>query len=680
MTATRKFGIFIVIALVCACALGICIPAAPSGAAYAAETGGAEATTAGIYGDIDTDELWYFGGSELNLSAIRTYVARFVLPVLEANNAEPVVIAVVDTGLDLGNDVFGDVLLRGEDNAVLGYNAYYASKGNTGMISDITDESEDMHGTAVASIIAVLIRETGLEDYIKIYPVKASYPEGEGPVNRFNIEAIRLGIEQSIADGINAEVINLSLCSDLASEASWRADAEMQAAISNAAQTATVIAAAGNDNTSSSSHYYYPAAYSGVVGVMAHDAEGYYDTTNYGAAYDIFAPGSGIMVSTENGEYDKLSGTSMAAPIVSFAAALLRLSLTAENLAGDLEMPRNTVITRMVTGLAEDDATVTARDGNEYKKLDILKLISDDINNIDYGWQPVTGLSVTAERNGTALSTGAAVTVQTIRETGQGRSYIEFTADLTPEGDTDPALADAVEWTLIEYRTNDDGEEEQASATPLGTGAGAGYLFDTAGSYGVRASLTTGEGEAAQTFTSEFRLTVSWQSWNGSRAYIVSTDYISSAAYTGGTGGAVSTETVIYGRGSSVTLTVTTIEDVDCETVNWYVNGTIAGTGRTFTFEPSGMPGKDYTVTARVVFSNDSVSYVQNGFTVHHRSWAANPYFAILWTALGIGVIVGGVFLGRSLKRRKAARLAAAESESVLPGGQEKKDSPIRKK
>ena len=237
-----------------------------------------------------------------------------------------------------------------------------------------------------------------------------------------------------------------------------------------------------------------------------------------------------------------------------------------------------------------------------------------------------------------------------------------------------------MEWTLVEYTTNDDGEEEQASETALGTGAGVGYLFDTAGSYGVRASLTTGEGEAAQTFTSEFRLTVSWQSWNGSRAYIVSTDYISSAAYTGGTGGAVSTETVIYGRGSSVTLTVTTIEDVDCETVNWYVNGTIAGTGRTFTFEPSGMPGKDYTVTARVVFSDDSVSYVQNGFTVHHRSWAANPYFAILWTALGIGVIVGGVFLGRSLKRRKAARLAAAESESILPGGQEKKDSPIRKK
>ena len=686
MTATRKFGIFIVIALVCACALSVCMPAASGGAAYAAETGGAEATTAGIYGGIDTDELWYFGGSELNLSEIRTHVARSVLPVLEANNAEPVVIAIVDTGLDLGNDVFGDVLLRGEDNAVLGYNAYYASKGNTGMISDITDESEDKHGTAVASIIAVLIKETGLEDYIKIYPVKASFPTGasEGGVNEFNRETVRLGIEQAVSEEIDADVINLSLCSTTTSETEWRTDAALQAVISDAAQTATVVAAAGNNSTSSTSHYYYPAAYNGVVGVMAHDADGYYDTTDYGAAYDVFAPGDGIMVSTENGVYrtngSGTSGTSMAAPIVSFAAALLRLSLTAENLAGDLEMPRNTVITRMITGLAEDDATVTARDGNEYKKLDILKLISEDINDIDYGWQPVTGLSVTAERNGTALSTGAAVTVQTIRETGQGRSYIEFTADLTPEGDTDPALADAVEWTLVEYTTNDDGEEEQASETALGTGAGVGYLFDTAGSYGVRASLTTGEGEAAQTFTSEFRLTVSWQSWNGSRAYIVSTDYISSAAYTGGTGGAVSTETVIYGRGSSVTLTVTTIEDVDCETVNWYVNGTIAGTGRTFTFEPSGMPGKDYTVTARVVFSDDSVSYVQNGFTVHHRSWAANPYFAILWTALGIGVIVGGVFLGRSLNRRKAARLAAAESESVLLGGQEKKDSPIRKK
>ena len=127
-----------------------------------------------------------------------------------------------------------------------------------------------------------------------------------------------------------------------------------------------------------------------------------------------------------------------------------------------------------------------------------------------------------------------------------------------------------------------------------------------------------------------------------------------------GEDGGVPSSTVLYGRGESMRFGVTTLEDVEYDSVSWYVNGTIAGTGATFEFFPEGMPGKDYEVTAVVMLPNGSTSYL-GAFTVHHKSWAAHPLFAILWTALGVGVIAGGVVLALHLKKRKAA---AAETAS----------------
>ena len=305
-------------------------------------------------------------------------------------------------------------------------------------------------------------------------------------------------------------MVNLSLCSTKDSESGWRTDTALAQVIERATQSATVVAAAGNLEYNSSSVSFYPAAYSGVVGVMAQGADGYHDTTNYGTAYDIFAPGEGILVSTENGVYrtegECTSGTSMASPIVSFAAALLRLSLTAEQLSGGDELPRTSVITRMITGLSSDDGTVDAPDGKAYKKLDMMKLVSEDIDDIDYGWLPVTGIGITATRAGRDVSSGASVTVQTLRETGAGRSYLEFSAVLTPAGDTDPSVAEQVQWTLVEYETKD-GKETEVATHDLGTGATIGHLFDTAGSFGVRASIKVPT--AVDPFVAEFRLTVS---------------------------------------------------------------------------------------------------------------------------------------------------------------------------
>lgn len=663
------------IVAVLACILLLCafVPAVCGGAAYAEEAV-VEATTAAVYGNINTDDLWYFGGDELNISALRAYAGTQILPVLEANSAEPVVIAVVDTGIDLNNSLFSGMILTDDTGKIMGYNSYYDSVNDSSKLGDVTDETSDKHGTAVASVIAILARELGLQDYVKIYPIKASYSSNSGKSNKFNIDTIRLAIQNAVSDEVGADVINLSLCSE--SPAEWANDTLLKNVIADAATEATIVAAAGNDGRSSDTTRYYPAAYDGVVGVMASAAGGEaYSSTNYGSAYDVFAPGENILVSKSDASGEYVSGTSMAAPIVSFAAALLKLSLTAEQLAGGMTPPRNTVVTRLVTHVFDDDAVIKAGSG-EYKKLDILKLVSEDIFNMDDAWLDVTGINVTAKRNGSTVATDGSMTVQTLRETGKGRSYLEFTASLTPVGDTDPTLESAIVWELVEYTENASGEETEASVTEIGKGASCGYLFDRGGSFGVRASLTTGEGATAKTFTAEFRTEVSWAAWNGANAFIVTEDYLTSDAYINGTGGSIAGNTVLYGSGNSVTLAVTTLEDVEYEAVNWYVNGEIAWTGEKFVFSPSGAPGKDYTVTVQVVLSDSDKPYVRNAFTVEHKSWAAHPLFAILWTALGVGVIAGGVFVGMKVRKKKAAAsVAEAERDDA-----EEKPSPIRKK
>ena len=680
MTFGKRTEKILAIAVVCVliAAAFLTFGFAGNGTAAAESGAGADAVTAGVYGSIDTDsDLWYFDGDQLNLASLRAYVATEILPVLRANDVDPVVIAVVDTGLDKGNSVFAgsdtheELLLRDKDMNLLGYNSFYAAEGG-GDIGDFTDESEKKHGTAVSSILAVLIRETGLSEYIKIYPIKASYPaeyveeqkKGSITTNHFSIEAIRLGIEYAVSDAVGAEVINLSLCSTEDSETSWRTDTEMIAAVSEAVKTATVVAAAGNESTASTAHYYYPAAYNDVVGVMGYgDGNTPTQKTNYGSAYDIFAPGSGVMVSTESGVFrtsgEDTSGTSMSAPFVSFAAALLRLSLTAETLAdSSFVMPRNGIINDMVAELGEGDAVIKAKDGGEYKKLDILKLVSEDILDIDYAWDDPTEITVTASQKGSKLSDDATVTVQTLRETGKGRSLLEFTASVLPVGNTDPQLAAGIEWTLTQY----DSDGEQVSSVSLGKGGSVSHLFDKAGAFTVKATLTVNVGESEKTFSDEFSFTVQHPAWKSSLAHVVPEEFLSSGTYLYGEDGGVPSFTVLYGRGESMRFAVTTLEDVEYDSVSWYVNGTIAGTGATFEFFPEGMPGKDYEVTAVVMLPNGSTSYL-GAFTVHHKSWAAHPLFAILWTALGVGVIAGGVVLTLHLKKRKAAAAEIASDD-----------------
>jgi subtilisin family serine protease len=100
------------------------------------------------------------------------------------------------------------------------------------------------------------------------------------------------------------------------------------------------VAAAGNSGTNNDKRRSYPSNYDSSVGTSTESAASYDSViavaaltssgsrptwSNYGAkTVDLGAPGSGIWSTTPNGTYSNFSGTSMATPHVTGAAALYR--------------------------------------------------------------------------------------------------------------------------------------------------------------------------------------------------------------------------------------------------------------------------------------------------------------------------------------------------------------------
>jgi len=192
------------------------------------------------------------------------------------------------------------------------------------------------HGTMVAGIIAAegnnQIGITGVTFKAQIMPLRVLNDRGQGKVS----DVIR-AIDYATNNG--ADIINLSFVSFKYSEA-------LQEAIARAHQAGViVVAAAGNEQANGSGYNIdqtpiYPACYDGsfsenmVIGVAATDAlDQKTKFSSYGSrCVDITAPGisffSTITAGSDSNDPAKLyegywSGTSMAAPVVSGALALI---------------------------------------------------------------------------------------------------------------------------------------------------------------------------------------------------------------------------------------------------------------------------------------------------------------------------------------------------------------------
>lgn len=223
------------------------------------------------------------------------------------NQVRQVKVAVIDTGVDYTHPA-----LKGKIDTSNGYN----------FVNNSTDTMDDNgHGTHLSGIITTnttvsssstttgLLGIVGNLD-VKIIPVKVLDSSGSG-----DSDIIAKGIKWAADKG--ADVINLSL-------GMKGTIPEIDSAIQYATDKGTlVVVAAGNDNVDCSN--YSPASNSNVYTVSAlskNDRKASY--SNYGTKVEVSAPGDNILSTVPNGKYAYMSGTSMAAPIVSAVAAMIK--------------------------------------------------------------------------------------------------------------------------------------------------------------------------------------------------------------------------------------------------------------------------------------------------------------------------------------------------------------------
>mgnify|MGYP000566804892 CR=1 FL=1 len=239
----------------------------------------------------------------------------------------PVLVAVIDTGINASHELFDGVLC----DEGLWYNAITHKNGRDYINDTCNNGTLVGHGTHVAGIVAQEIKKYGLEDYIKILPVKAGDSKGSFDAVAV-VDAISYVKDLATQDKQDKQkktiVINMSLTSYY-----WGKNSGVDVAVQSAVREGVIVcAAAGNKGYNSASSGYSlgsPACLENVIGVMNY-GEGliHAPKSNYGAAYDIAAPGQKIISAAKSGEtepYCTKDGTSMATPFVSFAAAVLEI-------------------------------------------------------------------------------------------------------------------------------------------------------------------------------------------------------------------------------------------------------------------------------------------------------------------------------------------------------------------
>lgn len=367
---------------------------------------------------------------------------------------EGTVVAVIDTGVDYNHEDLQDNIWT---NSAEVSGTTGADDDNNGYVDDVhginlidpneTPMDDHGHGTHVAGIIAMEnnnVGGVGIAYKSKIMPIKAGGSDGT-----FYSSDIAKGIEYAYKNG--ADVINMSFGSSAHS-------ALIENALQDAFGSCVLVAAAGNESTPTADcplggRNMYPASYSYVIGVMAYDeANSFASFSNWdykpnaNAEYEVVAPGVSVYSTLPNGRYASWNGTSMAAPMASAEAAILRSSLK------DKDTYSSRYIMGQLVGATEDTITYYNEDVKKtynYKKLsltasltnkpkpnitvdEIYAFDSEDIsksNNGDGIIQPGETIDLAIGlRNQWGAAKDVTITVNATTN-GMDNQYVEFISD-----------------------------------------------------------------------------------------------------------------------------------------------------------------------------------------------------------------------------------------------------------
>ncbi|HEV7796715.1 MAG TPA: S8 family peptidase [Pyrinomonadaceae bacterium] len=237
-----------------------------------------------------------------------------------------IVIAILDSGVEYTHpDLVNNIWQRpanitpyqdrdlGTIDDVHGYNAV----SNDGAPLD-----DNGHGTSCAGIIGAECGNNrgicGVNWTTQIMPLKFMNAGGFGTVADA-LEAVNYAIDRKRA-GVNLRIIN----------ASWglaQPSRALEDVIRKAYEAGILfVAAAGSISANNDTTPHYPASYNtgNIISVAAVDqSEALAPFSNYGAkSVNIAAPGTDILTTALGNEYERRSGTSLAAPVVTGVAAL----------------------------------------------------------------------------------------------------------------------------------------------------------------------------------------------------------------------------------------------------------------------------------------------------------------------------------------------------------------------
>ncbi len=269
--------------------------------------------------------------------------------VTKPSGAQAMLVAVIDTGINLDHPFLipflstnsGEIEGNNIDDDGNGYKDDFYGANVAGMNGDVGEVN--YHGTHVAGLVKVVRDQAIAKGYsaarnIQVLPIRFFSTCGASICG--STSGAILALNYALSRG--AQVINMSWGSAGYSQALYQTLVDLYS------HDIVLIAAAGNDEMDTDSSTFFPSSHStsipGLISVNSittyHNADGSLDDpnaivlssfSNFGKnSVDVAAPGSNLL--SANGDVDsyptqkfiRLSGTSMAAPLVAGVAGVMR--------------------------------------------------------------------------------------------------------------------------------------------------------------------------------------------------------------------------------------------------------------------------------------------------------------------------------------------------------------------